>query len=109
MSFQPQQRSYLIHNEHHDKSQREHNEEYIKKKSLVHERPPFKRASMYYSSHFPKNDTIAMLQIIHSSLLQPLICVSIPFKPVASSVVLTCLGSRSEERRVGKECRSRWS
>src|SRR5712692_2589142 len=44
MSFQPQQRSYLIHNECHNESQCDHNEEYIKEKSLVHGRPPFKKS-----------------------------------------------------------------
>ena len=38
-----------------------------------------------------------------------------PFKPVKKIVSnssyeeLKCVGFRSEERRVGKECRSRWS
>ena len=32
-----------------------------------------------------------------------------PFSPLLFNIVLEVLAMRSEERRVGKECRSRWS
>ena len=57
-----------------------------------------------------KSNKIQTVQEIKIKLEEQLTTIlSAPYRPEETPEVLLLVGVRSEERRVGKECRSRWS
>ena len=78
---------------------------------------PFIKDLKRYKLKTFKNDIIAALSVallaipqsIAYSLLADLPVQAGIFSAIFGSIFMGAFGSRSEERRVGKECRSRWS
>ena len=57
-----------------------------------------------------KEDVIELENIINANIKDSdIISVGTSILPDESGIIIRILGNRSEERRVGKECRSRWS
>src|SRR5690554_1383460 len=70
----------------------------------------------FYLLHLPNLSNLCehltSSRLFHKEVIQPQVPLRLPcydFTPVMNHTVVNALPKRSEERRVGKECRSRWS
>ena len=50
-----------------------------------------------------------MAKVTKDTMIGELLQIDADIAPMLLNIGMHCLGCRSEERRVGKECRSRWS